>query len=195
MDEMVKLAMAKWPKVPHCHGWLALDARGMWRMRDERAQALDLPGEPIRHAALLAFINRNYAVDERGCWYFQNGPQRVYVDLALTPYIARLDPQAGMLLHTGEAVGKMDAAWLSDLGRLLFMSEGKLAALDDRDWVHCVEQLQLDGQSLNEDGLANWLEQPVSALCWHWQDQTLVLGSISEALISSQFGFCPQPRP
>ncbi len=195
MDEMVKLAMAKWPKVPHCHGWLALDARGVWRMRDERAQALDLPGEPIRHAALLAFINRNYAVDERGRWYFQNGPQRVYVDLALTPYIARLDPQAGMLLHTGEVVGKIDAAWLSDQGRLLFMSDGKLAALDDRDWVHCVEQLQLHGQALNEDALANWLEEPLDDLCWVWQDQPLVLGSINEASASSRFGFCPLPRP
>jgi hypothetical protein len=25
--------------VPHCHGWLALDARGQWYMRDERMQA------------------------------------------------------------------------------------------------------------------------------------------------------------
>lgn len=195
MDEMVKLAMAKWPKVPHCYGWLALDARGVWRMRDERAQALNLPGEPIRHPALQAFIQRNYASDEQGRWFFQNGPQRVYVDLELTPYIARLDPQAGMLWHTGETVGKIDAAWLSDQGRLLFMSDGRLASLDDRDWVHCAEQLQLHGQALNEDTLANWLEEPSDALCWHWQGQIIVLGNINEASTSSQFVFCPLPRP
>ena len=28
MDDIVKQAMAKWPNVPHCYGWLALDARG-----------------------------------------------------------------------------------------------------------------------------------------------------------------------
>jgi hypothetical protein len=203
MDEIVKLAMAKWPKVPHCYGWLALDARGMWRMRDEAAQALGLAGEPIRHAALLTFINRNYAVDERGCWYFQNGPQRVYLNLALTPYIARLDPAQGMLLQTGQAITTIDQAWLSDQGRLIFQSGGLLASLDDRDWVNCVEQLRLDGKPLTEEDFANWLESnsqadtpitPERQLCWHWQQQTLVLSTIVEAELGARFGFQPRPQ-
>ena len=90
MDDIVKQALAKWPDVPNCYGWLALDARGHWRMRDERAQHLHLPGDKLTNAALVGFINRNYAADERGCWYFQNGPQRVYVNLEATPYICLL---------------------------------------------------------------------------------------------------------
>ena len=39
MDELVKQAMAKWPNVPHCYGWLGLSARGNWYMRDDAAQA------------------------------------------------------------------------------------------------------------------------------------------------------------
>ena len=39
MDEIVKAALKKWPNVPHCYGWLALDARGDWYMRDDRIQA------------------------------------------------------------------------------------------------------------------------------------------------------------
>ena len=39
MDEIVEAALRKWPNVPHCHGWLGLDARGDWYLRDERAQA------------------------------------------------------------------------------------------------------------------------------------------------------------
>ena len=39
MDDIVKQAMAKWPQVPDCYGWLGLDARGNWYLRDERAQA------------------------------------------------------------------------------------------------------------------------------------------------------------
>ena len=39
MDDIVKAALAKWPHVPHCYGWLGLDARGQWHMRDERSQA------------------------------------------------------------------------------------------------------------------------------------------------------------
>ena len=34
MDELVQQAMAKWPNVPHCYGWLGLDARGRWYLRD-----------------------------------------------------------------------------------------------------------------------------------------------------------------
>jgi hypothetical protein len=96
MDEIVRQAMAKWPNVPHCYGWLALDRRGQWCMRDEAAQAAGAPGDPIRHAALIAFIARNYACDEGGRWYFQNGPQRVYVALAYAPFVVRLtwDAQA-----------------------------------------------------------------------------------------------------
>ena len=40
MDDIVKQALAKWPAVPHCYGWLGIDARGHWYMRDDRVQAL-----------------------------------------------------------------------------------------------------------------------------------------------------------
>jgi hypothetical protein len=39
MDEVVRAALKKWPNVPACYGWLALDARGDWYMRDDRIQA------------------------------------------------------------------------------------------------------------------------------------------------------------
>ena len=39
MDDIVRAALKKWPNVPACYGWLALDARGEWYMRDERVQA------------------------------------------------------------------------------------------------------------------------------------------------------------
>ena len=40
MDDIVKQAMAKWPNVPHAYGWLGLDARGNWYLRDDQAQGL-----------------------------------------------------------------------------------------------------------------------------------------------------------
>ena len=39
MDDIVRQAMAKWPHVPACYGWLGLDARGQWWLRDAEAQA------------------------------------------------------------------------------------------------------------------------------------------------------------
>jgi hypothetical protein len=157
MDDIVKQALAKWPNVPHCYGWLALDARGNWRMRDERAQHFNQPGDKLNNAALVGFIRRNYTRDERGCWYFQNGPQRVYVQLEATPYIARTDPAAGWLLHTGVPLGEIDEILLTDGGALVLRSGDVAAQLDDRDFAQVLPQLQLDGAPVGDDALLAWM--------------------------------------
>ena len=77
MDDIVKQALKKWPNVPHCYDWLALDARGDWYMRDERIQHAgpfpQVKGSRIQHEKLREFIERNYLHDDAGCWFFQNG--------------------------------------------------------------------------------------------------------------------------
>src|ERR1700693_5623058 len=133
MDAIVEQALAKWPNVPHCCGWLALDARGNWRMRNEHAQMHNLPGEKIVHPALIGFINRNYTHDAQGRWYFQNGPQRVYVDLEGAPYIAHTEPAAGFVVQTGQRLQDIEAGWISEQGKLFLQGDGKIALLDDRD--------------------------------------------------------------
>ena len=62
MDEQVIRSLIKWPSVPECYGWLGLDQRGQWRMRNEYAQAHQLPGDIIRHEGLIDFIHRNYEI-------------------------------------------------------------------------------------------------------------------------------------
>ncbi|WP_295750671.1 DUF2946 family protein [Undibacterium sp.] len=157
MDEIVMAAIAKWPDVPHCYGWLGLDARGNWRMRDERAQALQLAGDKIRNPTLLGFINRNYQHDQDGCWYFQNGPQRVYVDLESAPYIVNTTP-AGLILHTAVTMPTIDAAFMSSSGQLYLRAGEILAQLDDRDLAACLAQVQLDGKPVSDEELLAWLE-------------------------------------
>lgn len=158
MDDIVKAALQKWPNVPHCFGWLALDARGHWRMRDERAQAQHLPGDKIVNAALLGFINRNYQHDEQGRWYFQNGPQRVYLDLEATPYIARVTPH-GLVLHTGEPLTHLQHAYLSQQGTLFLLAADQLLAqVDDRDMASCLEWIKLNGQPVGDESLMTWLD-------------------------------------
>ena len=101
MDDIVRQAMAKWPNVPHCYGWLGLDERGNWYMRDDRVQAAGafpaVKGSLLRHEKLIDFIQRNYEHDPQGQWFFQNGPQRVYVELQATPWIWRLGGAAPCL--------------------------------------------------------------------------------------------------
>ncbi len=117
MDEIVLQAMTKWPSVPDCYGWLGFDGRGDWYMRDEATQALgafgsgmpNVKGSRLHHAKLIAFIDRNYAVDARGCWYFQNGPQRVYVELELAPRVWRVNSECEVVSSSGLAVTVLDA--------------------------------------------------------------------------------------
>ena len=88
---LVKQALAKWPNVPHCTGWLLLDRRGQWRMRDDA----DASG---RICPATSSVTRRCSASSTGItppmtdgqWFFQNGPQRVYVELGYTPWIVRL---------------------------------------------------------------------------------------------------------
>lgn len=129
MDEIVKAALRKWPNVPACRGWLALDARGDWYMRDERVQAAgpfpQAKGSRIVHDKLREFIGRNYLADEQGAWFFQNGPQRVYVELEAAPWVWRLSEAAGRATiesHTGRPA-KFESAWLDESGRLFLATD------------------------------------------------------------------------
>ena len=120
MDDAVRQALARWPDVPDCFGWLSLSRRGEWQ----------LPDGPIRHAGLAAFIGRNYEADADGRWYFQNGPQRVFVSLAYTPTVLRLAAPARLQTHTGQPVETLSGAWLDDEGSLLLASEHGIALLE-----------------------------------------------------------------
>ena len=121
MDALVAQAMAKWPNVPAVYGWLSLDRRGNWRIKGER----------IANQALREFISRNYECDSTGRWYFQNGPQRVYVTLDYTPLVVHYDGDA-LRDHCGRPFAAR-ATYVDDEGSVLMEGEGTLALLDDRD--------------------------------------------------------------
>lgn len=193
MDELVKQAMAKWPNVPHCYGWLALDARGHWRMRDQRAQDLNLPGDKIAHVALLAFINRNYLHDERGCWFFQNGPQRVYLNLEATPFIARTDGAQGFVLHTGEPMPTIDDVFLCDSGELILRHGDVVAQLDDRDMAQVMAMLRIDGQTVDDDALLAWLDGAQQVLTLPHHAHNIVVQHLEHASVSIKFDFAAMP--
>ena len=142
MDDLVKQAMAKWPNVPNCYGWLGLSARGDWYMRDDAAQAAGpfmgngasatSKGSRLQHEKLIAFIARNYASDERGQWYFQNGPQRVFVELEATPLIARLLPDNSVVAHTGGPLN-VQRCLIDEIGHLYLDCNEGLARLHTQD--------------------------------------------------------------
>lgn len=198
MDPLVMQAIAKWPNVPHCYGWLALDARGDWRMRDEQAQTEKLPGDRIANEALINFIHRNYACDERGCWYFQNGPQRVYVTLDITPFIARTDPAHGFILHTGAPVPAIDSVWMTPDGELIIVQAGVPAAVDNRDIAQCLPLLRLDGAKASDDAVTEWLsgsDEKSGRMTMQLGSAAVPVGRVARNALAARFGFVTEPRP
>ena len=133
MDAVVAQAMAKWPNVPAVYGWLALDRRGNWLIKGER----------IANHALRDFIARNYEADDEGRWYFQNGPQRVYVSLAYTPLVVHYEGES-LLDHCGRPFAP-ERTYLDDEGSVLVEGGGRVALMDDRDLArYADDQLALE---------------------------------------------------
>jgi len=121
MDDIVMSSMAKWPDVPDVYGWLSLDRRGNWLLKGGR----------IGNQALRDFISRNYSSDSKGRWYFQNGPQRVFVSLAYTPLVIRFEG-AMLVDHCGRPF-QPGQAYLDDEGSVLMLGPAGAGLLDDRD--------------------------------------------------------------
>ncbi len=144
MDDIVKQAMAKWPNVPACAGWLGLDMRGHWYLRDAQVQAAGAfpasRGNRIEHEGLIDFIGRNYLENDDGFWFFQNGPQRVFVELENTPWIWRLRWEAGQLhvqTHTGLTLkaASIRSAWLDEDGCLYLELPAGLGTVHSQDML------------------------------------------------------------
>jgi hypothetical protein len=160
MDDIVKAALKKWPNVPACCGWLALDARGDWYMRDERVQAAgpfpQVKGSRISHGKLREFIERNYEADAQGGWYFQNGPQRVYVELEAAPLVIGVERStqapSGFVwrTHTERAVPQIDVMLLDEAGRLFAVTPQGLGIVRSLDMDVAADALEALGWAPQE---------------------------------------------
>jgi hypothetical protein len=190
MDAQVLAAMAKWPDVPDVYGWLALTARGQWRLR----------GEPIANAAMVEFIGRNYAHDGRGCWYFQNGPQRVFVELELAPWVLRLQRDGTMRTHTGGAPRSLLGAALLDGTSFVLLTDLGAGGVDDRDAERLLAALgdeagaPLDDAAL-ERALADGRPLHVVAARCGLGAEVVPLQRLAAAQAQAAFGFRRRPSP
>lgn len=143
MDDSVKQAQIKWPAVPTCYGWLGLDARGNWYLRDQSAQAQGTftsgaagsKGSQLQHEGLIQFIRRNYESDSDGQCFFQNGPQRVYVELETTPLIFRLDQQLRVQDHMDRSA-QVQTCVLDEQGWLYLATDIGFGLIHSMDMGH-----------------------------------------------------------
>ena len=176
MDEIVLRSMLKWPDVPAVYGWLSLDRRGSWMIKTVAGRF-----ERIANAAVGEFIARNYAADAEGRWYFQNGPQRVFVALDYTPWVYRLDDAGeGLIAHTGAVPRALEAIFLDDEGALLFKTELGIGVLLDRDLPTVLDRMSV----------LQGAETQVML-----QGKNVPIASIRSADVPHRFGFVARPAP
>lgn len=134
---MVLRSMQRWPNVPAVYGWLALDRRGEWRIKSNAGRF-----ERVAHPGMSEFIGRNYTCDAAGRWYFQNGPQKVYVALDYTPWVYRLDDTGTRLTaHTNAIPKDCRRLFLDDTYSLLLETELGIGVLHDRDLQSLLSRL------------------------------------------------------
>ena len=193
MDESVLRAMAKWPNVPAVYGWLALDRRGNWLIKRET----------IGNEALNAFISRNYLADDASCWFFQNGPQRVFVDLDYTPLVYRvsspLHAPLALATHTGDEVNTLHGAWIDEHGAILIHTDRGIGLVHDQDLdpLLLAAMIDADGNVIEEsafDVLLEFIEHQRPIPLWlKFRNGNVRLEPIHAADVPGRFGFDPRP--
>ena len=190
MDEIVIRSMARWPDIPDVYGWLALDRRGNWLLKGRSGGF-----ERIGNKAVGEFIGRNYQHDDAGRWFFQNGPQRVFVNLHGLPLVYRLEG-GRVLAHTGAPAQSVAALWLDDAGGLILETDLGPGTLDDRDLAQALELICDEQQRpVGEAALLALAAGRAGAILYAWLAQGRVpVGAIATAALASRFGFDPAPK-
>jgi len=187
MDETVARAMAKWPNVPAVRGWLSLDRRGGWRLK----------GESISNRAMIDFIARNYTSDSCGRWFFQNGPQRVFVDLAYTPWVYSLDGRGALVTHTGRACGAVERAWIDETGALILTGEPGPGVVDDRDLSTLSDRFcDASGTPIEGDLVAAFVASPPGSepeLRLAYGSTRIRISRIQSGDLAASLGFISRP--
>ena len=185
-DETVLRAIEKWPNVPDCYDWISLDRRGNWLIKNEL----------ITHPRAINFIGRHYAGDEHGRWYIQNGPQRVFCELAYTPFIYRLEPDMTVTTHTAVRCQSISQIILDDEGNILFDTNLGIGLLDDRDLVQFCAAVEKENAEQWMD--SSWLQQQTAerkAVQLELAAQTYPLSFARANDVPELFGFCQRPAP
>ena len=191
MDPIVIQAMAKWPNVPAVYGWLQLDRRGNWLIKGER----------IANPGVVAFIGRNYAADEQGRWFFQNGPQRVFVTLEYAPFVivTASAGAASLFTHSGQAVARVTGAWLDETGSLLLRWSGGPGLVSDRDLASVMALFtDVHGKPIGDAMPARAFDpearRHATGLYFDYADNRVPVGRIQAGEVPQKFGFDPDPR-
>jgi hypothetical protein len=196
MDEMVKKAMQKWPNVPNVFGWLRLDRRGNWLLQVQPDSF-----ERIGNTGLVQFIGRNYERDGSGRWFFQNGPQRVFVGLDYTPWVYRLgEHQEGSgrswLTHVGTPAGQPRELLFDEDDNVVLVTDLGPGVVEDRDLPALLDGLSEDGKDVDAEELLPRLRErgrPIEGLRLFGEPVSVAV--VNSKTVGQRFDFVAEPQP
>jgi hypothetical protein len=169
IDKSVQKAMAKWPEVPECFGWLNLNRRAEWSIK----------GEKIHHVKTQRFLQRNYNFDKLGRWFVQNGPQRVFVSLEYTPRLYGFSSHSGFYIHNEAKMPVLLDFFLDEYGNLLLSTSLGVGVVDDRDLSAASDLIEA----------VNDIPTELS-----YRGKNYKIKPIAKALVPKHFGFVQNPR-
>jgi hypothetical protein len=188
MEAWVHRALERWPNVPALFGWLGLDRRGRWTIQ----------GETISRPQIVDTINANYAADDQGRWYFQNGPQRGYVTLEVAPLILFTSGDGTHLLtHTGHRVESITQGWLDESGSLVLSTEHGPGLLADTDLAWALARIEISEGVFDDASLERALAQSSgsrTALSLSFDDHRIPITRLDDADIPAALGFVRVPQ-
>lgn len=173
-------------------------------MVDEFAQQNNLPGKVIDHVALNECICRNYAHDQAGRYFFQNGPQRVFIALAATPWIARMIPgeQHPQLLTQCQSAMTPTSALSDEQGNIYIVGTVEQTVFESADQQQFSIKVMPSVALLHDHDLDQFSELAKlrEEACsfggsWLWHGQQLPLDPIHSDELSQRFGFIKNPQP
>jgi hypothetical protein len=187
MEDWVYRALKRWPNVPALYGWLRLDRRGRWLIK----------GEVISRPQIIDTINRNYAADDQGRWYFQNGPQRGYMQLEYAPLVLRASGDV-LTTHTDLRVERVSEVFMDETGALLMSTEHGPAALIDDELEWALQRMTARDRAIDDAQLIAALALPSGAqttivLCVLKNE--FAITRLDAAAAPTYLGFVRDPQP
>lgn len=184
MDESVHKAMARWPDVPAVYGYIGVNHRGDFLFQ----------GHVVTHERTREFIHRNYAMDDQGRAYFQNGPQRAYADLEATPWIYRLLDDGQLRTHTEQPVASLREAGMTADGDIVLVTEHGPGLLHAQDLDQLADHLASGVQPL-DDALAALAAGTDGSVTLALPAGRVPVHALGDTTLPSRFGYTPQPEP
>lgn len=168
-DDYIIRVMKKWPNVPEVFGWLKLNRKGEWLIKNQS----------ISHLRLKNFLNNNYFSDKKGNWFVQNGPQRVFVELEYTPHVYFINSSISISTSTGKQASIIKSFLLDEQGNILVQTDLGIGIIYDKDLLQIA--LNINSRIPNKFFL-------------QWQSFTYLLINCHSKMIPELFNFNLSPN-